>query len=277
MITQISKSKLVLAIFSQILFVFSAIAKTTYIPTYWSYLKIFQYNADSVYVQSQIGQTELLSPDETFRITIVHEDVTHEKVKAIKRAKNAAGWAIVATMLSGFSAGFNATYYNNAMLTYVDMRRVENAAVLSNIMQEKVSADQRLSIDFFIDNLSNQELVISDQVRGLVWYILPHTSMQFNMPNPGAEHLRISDLNNKNIQYADIIGANYVKKENIEWEDDECWITIEDDFYDLKAKNEMKKYTGPKYTYINKATYDSHEISAEEVKRHKKQIKINQN
>lgn len=268
--------QLSIVVFLLLLCVVSITAKTTYIPTYWSYLKVYQNEKDSISIQDSIGQTELLSSDGAFRISIVHEDITREKVKNIKRNKAASGWAIVATMLSSFNAGFDATYYNNAMLTYLDMKQVENSAKLSYIMNQKVGDDQRLAIDFFIDNLSNYELVISDQVRGLVWYILPHSSMQFSMPNPGAEHLRISNLDNSNIQYADIIGGNFVHKENLEWEDDKCWITVEDDFYDLKAKNGLKNYTGPIYTYINKLTFESHIMSEKEVKDYKKGVKNTQ-
>ena len=265
-----------IVIFFLLLCVTSVAAKTTYIPTYWSYLKIYQHERDSISIQDSLGQTEILSTDGSFRITIVHEDITREKIKTIKRNKAAAGWAIVATMLSSFNAGFDATYYNNSMLTYLDMKRVENSARLSYIMNQKVTNDQRLAIDFFIDNLSDYELVISDQVRGLVWYILPHSSMQFNMPNPGAEHLRISNLDNTNIQYADILGGNFVHKENIEWEDDECWITVEDDYYELKAKGGLKNYTGPIYTHINKVTFESHIVSEKEVKDYKKEAKKTQ-
>lgn len=79
--------KLLLIIVPLILISFSVSAKTTYVPTYWSYLKIFQHEGDSISVQNILGQLESSSLDESFHITIVHEDMTHEKVKAIKRAK----------------------------------------------------------------------------------------------------------------------------------------------------------------------------------------------
>jgi hypothetical protein len=225
-----------------------------------------------VTIQNKLGQAELASLDETFRITVVHEDVTREKVKEIKRMKAAAGWSLVAAMMAGATAGFNSAYYNNALLTYVDMRRLENSVALSAIVNREASAEERLSIDFFIDNLSSQELLVSDIARGLVWYVLPHTSIQFNMINPGIEQLRISDLHHTNVQYADIIGANIVQKEVIECEDEECWITVLDDIYAYRNGN-RKDYSGPIYTYINKTTFEKREISAAEVKNYKKKIK----
>ena len=250
--------KLLLLFLSLILFFITVSAKTTYIPSYWSYIKIFQYEGDSVAIQNKLGQAELASLDETFRITVVHEDLTREKAKKIKQLKAAAGWSIVAAIMAGATAGFNSATYNNALLTYVDMKRLENNVALSSIVNREASAEERLSIELFIDNLSTQELIISDIARGLVWYVLPHTTIQFNMINPGIEQLRISDLHHKNVQYADIIGANFAQKMEIEYEDDECWIPM------------IFKGNSPDYYYISKKTFKKYKITAEKVKEYKK-------
>lgn len=247
-------------------------AKTTYIPTYRSFVQIKQNGNDSVMVQSNLEKLELMAQDGSFSITLIHEDVDKEKVKAIKRAKAAAGWMTFAAVLSGVSAGFNATYYNNALTTYIDMRRTENIAVLSGFMDAVSKAEQRLNIDFFIDNLSNEELMVADMARGLTWYIQPHTSMQFSLANPGIERLRISDLHHSSVKYADIIGGNSVRKETIEWEDDDCWIIRR--FVDDDNSSSSQFY---RYYYINKATFDSSEMSMADLKEFKKTHKEMQN
>ena len=250
--------------FASAIIILSASSKTTYIPSYWSYLKIYQYEGDSISGQNIFGQLETTSKDGLFRITIVHEDITREKVKAIKRAKAAAGWSVVAAAFSGISASLGSVYYKNSIQTYVNMRHFENSLVLAKILQEEASEEERLSIDYFIDNLSNNELMVSDLERGLTWYILPHSSLQFNLNNPGIEHLRISNINQTNIQYADILAANTTKKETIEWEDDECWIRKVSKF----IKDE--KYVEYTYYYISKTTFESRKISLDEVKQIKK-------
>lgn len=82
-----------------------------------------------------------MAQDSSFSITLIHEDVDKEKVKAIKRAKAATGWMIFAAALSGAAAVFNATYYNNALTTYIDMRRTENIAVLAGFMNAVSKAE----------------------------------------------------------------------------------------------------------------------------------------
>lgn len=246
-------------------------AKTTYIPTYRSFIQIKQGLNDSITAESKLGRLDLTAQDGSFSITLVHEDVDKQKVKAIKRAKAAEGWMTFATMLSGFSAGFDATYYNSSLLTYVEMRRTENYAVLSDIMHNNAKGEQRLTIEFFIDNHSSEELMVADMARGLTWYILPHTSMQFSMPNPGIERLRISDLQHKSIKYADIVGGSYVEKESLAWEDDNCWIVVK-----YKEGSDLKQYEGriptTDYTYrcINKETYDITEMTPTEFQEFKK-------
>jgi hypothetical protein len=114
----------------------SAQAKTTYIPSYRSFIQIKQNDSDSIIAQSNLETLELIAQDHSFSVTIVHENVDKEKVKAIKRAKAAAGWMTFAAIMSGVSAGFNSAYYNNALTTYIDMRRTENIAVLSGFMHD---------------------------------------------------------------------------------------------------------------------------------------------
>lgn len=262
--------RIVLIIFT-FTFCLVAQAKTTYIPTYRSFIQIKQGLNDSIIAESKLGRLDLTAQDGSFSITLVHEDVDKQKVKEIKRAKAAAGWMTFATLLSGFSAGYDATYYNSSLLTYVEMRRTENYAVLSDILHNNAKGEQRLTIEFFIDNLSSEELMVADIARGLTWYILPHTSMQFSMPNPGVERLRISDLQHKSVKYADIVGGSYVEKEAVAWEDDNCWIVLR-----FEEGSDLKQYEGRvptsdyTYYYINKETYDSTEMPPTEFKEFKK-------
>ena len=225
--------------------------------------------------QSNLEKLELMAQDSSFSITLIHEDVNKEKVKAIKRAKAATGWMIFAAALSGAAAGFNATYYNNALTTYIDMRRTENIAVLAGFMNAVSKAEQRLDIDIFIDNLSNEELMVADMARGLTWYIQPHTSMQFSLANPGIERLRISDLHHSSVKYADVIGGNSVRKETIEWEDDDCWIVrkYDGDSDEEENNSSIQEY---RYHYIDKATFDSREMPTTELKEFKKTHKAKQ-
>lgn len=253
-------------------------SKTTYIPTYRSFIQITQNGNESVMANSYQEELELMAQDSSFCITLIHENVDKEKVKAIKRAKNAAGWMTFATFVSGFSAGFNSTYYNNALTTYIEMRRTENIAALSGFMHDVANAEQRLTIDYYIDNLSDKELMVADLVRGLTWYIPQRTSMQFSLPNPGIERLRISDLHHTSVKYADIIGGNSVNKETVEWEDDDCWIVQR-----CQGKNfdggdtSFPEYYDCYYYYIKKITFESIEISREEVKEFKRAHKAEKN
>ena len=242
--------------------------KTTYIPTYRSFIQIKQGLNDSVMAQSNLGKLDLVAQDGSFSITLIHEDVDKQKVKEIKRAKAAAGWMTFAAIMSGVSAGFDATYNNNALTTYIGMRRTENIAVLSGFMHDVANAEQRLTIDFFIDNLGEDELMVADLARGLTWYILPHTSMQFSLANPGIERLRISDLQHTSVKYADIIGGNSVRKVTLEWEDDNCWIVL---WY--VESSESNPFGYQTYQYIDKATFESREMTLTELKEFKKNHK----
>ena len=91
----------------------SAMAKTTYIPKYRSYIHIVN-GSDTVAVSSSMMDLSLADESGLFNIVILHEDVTKEKVKAIKRAKRIAGWATLSAVMSGVSTAFS-----NNSLEYV--------------------------------------------------------------------------------------------------------------------------------------------------------------
>ena len=246
-------------------------AKTTYIPIYRSFIQIRQGETDSVMDNNILGKLDLMAPDGSFSISLVHDDLDKKKIKAIKRSKAAEGWATVAALLSGFSAGYDAAYYNNALVTYLEMRRTENLAFLSGYLHDVANAEERLDINYFIDNLGDEELMVADLARGLTWYILPHTSLQFSMGNPGIERLRISNLNHTSVKYADIIGGNSVQKVTLEWEDENCWIVLwlvgdSDSVYDMPNLGNSYQY----YQYIDKNTFETRNMTLQEVKDFKK-------
>ncbi len=81
-------------------------AKTTYIPTYRSYIHIVT-DGDTASIAGNQTWTELRDGSKMFAVGIEHEEVTREKVKAIKRAKAATGWAAFATVMSGVSTALS--------------------------------------------------------------------------------------------------------------------------------------------------------------------------
>jgi len=244
-------------------------AKTTYIPTYRSFIKIWELKGDSVMAEGIQDELELMAQDGSFSVTLVHESVDKDKVKEIKRAKAAAGWMTFAAVMAGAAAGFNAGYTNNALTTYIGMRSAENIAVLAGFMNDMAKEGERLKIDFFIDNFTEEELVVGDLARGLTWYILPHTSMQFSLENPGIERLRICHPDQASVKYVDIIGGNYATKETIVWEDVNCWIV-------KKTGDEIvDDYGRPseEYYFVKKGTFEMEKMSEKEVKEFKKEHK----
>ena len=81
-------------------------SKTTYIPTYLSYLHIVT-GVDTVAVTNNLDTLELKDPEGMFIMRIDQENVTSEKVKAIKRMKAAAGWATFGAVMGGVSTAFS--------------------------------------------------------------------------------------------------------------------------------------------------------------------------
>ena len=238
-------------------------AKTTYIPTYSSYIHIVN-GKDTLSATSNLSELEMLEVNGMFRVTIVHEDVTKEKVKAIKRAKLAAGLMAFSAVMSGVSTAFS----NNRLQYMVRSTNTRIAGTLADIYKTNADAEQVLNVDLWIDNTTDGELMLNDMERGLTWYILPRQSMKIKIQNPDAVLLRISDTKNEVVRYVTAAAGSSVKKWDIGYEDENCWIVI------LYKENEIHKSDNILgYRKISKVDFVETEITTDEYRAFKKQKK----
>lgn len=237
--------------------------KTTYIPTYLSYIHIVT-NGDTISTTGTYSELELQEPTGLFRIWLDHEDVTHEKVKAIKRAKRNAGWMTFSAVLSGVSTAFS----NNTLQYMVRSTNTKVLATLAEFYRAKSNADQTLSIDMWIENTSNKELMVCDMERGLTWWILPNQQMKMRLNNPEAASLRISDAKSENVRYTNVLTGNKIRKIEVTYEDKDFFI------FPVYKMNEIHNESNLiKYVCISKADFTETNMTAEEFKTYKKNRK----
>ena len=255
--------KRLVLIFVIFMFVDSAIGKTTYIPKYRTYIHIVN-GSDTIVKSNNLRNLELSSSDNMFRMYVEHEDVTNEKVKAIKRAKRAAGWATFSTVMSGISTAFS----DNSLQYLVRSTNTIIAGQLAEIYKENANAEQKLMIDLWMENTTEEELMINDMERGLTWYVSPSQFFHFQLNNPDVLILRISDVHNNQVRYAMIATGSQVYKKEIEWEDKDCWIS---GIWGYIGFSEIKVIE--KYVMISKTDFSEREMSIEEFKAYKKETK----
>ncbi len=257
--------KRLLFFFVVFMFVNSVIGKTTYIPKYRTYIHIVN-GSDTIVKSNNLRELELAGNDNMFRLYVEHEDVTNEKVKAIKRAKRAAGWATFSTVMSGMSTAFS----DNSLQYLVRSSNTIIANQLADIYKENANAEQKLMIDLWMENTAEEELMINDMERGLTWYVKPSQFFHFQLNNPDVINLRISDVHNTQVRYAMIATGSQVNKKEIEWEDNDCWIS---GIWGYIGFSEVKVIE--KYVMISKTDFSEREMSIEEFKAYKKESKGN--
>ena len=238
--------------------------KTTYIPSYYSFIQIKQ-GEDTVSINGNRMSLEMLSFDKRFTVSVHHEDVTHEKVKAIKRAKAAAGWSMFSTVMSTIVPGERGSIFSRIQ----DFRQ---ASMLTKLDAENAKAEQVLEVEVWIENNSDNELIVNEMIRGLVWYVQPHQSIQFEVGNPELVSLRVSDIGNNRIEFVTVGAGSSVKKEHISYEDDDCWVA---DIYKKSMSNDTP-LVPIAYKWINKTTYETKRMSIHEFHEFKKEVKKKQ-
>jgi hypothetical protein len=255
--------KKVLSIIALLLMGMMVQAKTTYIPKYRSYLHIIS-GSDTLAVANNLDTLELADKTGLFALRIDHEDITKEKVKAIKRSKRAAGWAIFSAVMNGVSMAFS----DNSVEYFIKRDKTRIATDIATIFAANAKDEQTLEIDMWIDNTCGNELMVCDMERGLTWWIMPHESLQLKLNNPEAARLRISDPQNKNVRYVAALAGSKVIKMEIELETDGYWFSPV-----YKPYEPHNSFSLLHYIRISKADYIEEIISKEEFKEAKKAVK----
>ena len=241
-------------------------AKTTYIPNYKSYIHIVN-GVDTTAVTNNLEVLELSDQSGLFNIRIEHESVTKEKVIAIKRAKRSAGWMEFSAVMSGVSTAFS----NNSLQYMVRSTNTQVATQLADFYKTNANAEQILSIDMWVDNISGAEIMVNDMERGLTWYIQPNQSLHFKFKNPDASSLRISDVHNNNVKHVLAMAGSEVKKRTIDWEDDDFWVICISHPTGSYGQKEIDKYV-----LMSKTDFSKKDMTVEEYEAFKKEIKKQQ-
>ena len=241
-------------------------AKTTYIPNYKSYIHIVN-GVDTTAVTNNLEVLELADQSGLFNIRIEHESVTKEKVIAIKRAKRSAGWMEFSAVMSGVSTAFS----NNSLQYMVRSTNTQVATQLADFYKTNANAEQILSIDMWVDNISGAEIMVNDMERGLTWYVQPNQSLHFKFKNPDASSLRISGVHNNNVKHVLAMAGSEVKKRTIEWEDDDFWVICISHPTGSYGQKEIDKYI-----LMSKTDFSKKDMTVEEYEAFKKEMKKQQ-
>ncbi len=222
--------KISLAFLSCLLFI-QVQAKTTYIPTYDNRLILIE-NGEVDSLSNQAHSLVMPSKDGLITCIIAQQIVSQDLVRDIKRAKNAAGWAMVAAALSGVNEGIAQSQMNSgynqgwAVQNYVNARDNTKASLATSAdMQAQAEDLKTLLVDLIVRNNSTTEMLITDMDRGLVWFVLPNCEVRLPLPKNEECHFRISSCNplDENVKYINAIGTSTLEKYTIGMETPLFW------------------------------------------------------
>ncbi len=229
-------------------------AKTTYIPTYDNRLLLIE-NGEVDSLSNKSHALLMSSKDGLITCTLAQQVVSQDLVRDIKRAKNAAGWAMVAAALSSASAGIAQNQMNygynkgRAMQDYVDARENTNASLSASVEAKAEAEDLKtLLLDLVVRNNSQKEMLITDMDRGLVWFVIPNCEVRLPLLKNEECHFRISSCNplDENVKYINAMGTSTLEKYSIGLETDMFWyVPISD-----KALKGLRFETDQKKGYI---------------------------
>ena len=240
-------------------------AKTTYIPHYNSYIHIESADGESLTEQSLRFSTSLSDANQSFRLSVIHEEMTDEKVKSIKRSKTTAGWMAASAMLSSVAAMTNGN--RDIFQSRLAAANADFCWELADMYAKNAVAEQTLKIEVLFENLSNREMMLNDTERGLVWFVRPGDNFVIELHNPDALLLRISDAKDvtSNVYYASVAGGNSVEKVDVTYETDAYILSVQ-----KGSSDPMYNMNSPEtdiYWYIDKEEFISRRIDEEEFKR----------
>lgn len=207
------------------------LAKTTYIPTYDNRIILIE-NGELDSLTNKAHSLVMQSKDGLITCTLAQQVVSEDLVRDIKRAKNAAGWAMVAAALSSANEGMAQSQMNSrynkgwAMQNYVNARENTNASLAASADARAQAEDLKtLLLDLVVRNNSQKEMLITDMDRGLVWFVLPNCEVRLPLLKDEECHFRISSCNpmDENVKYINALGTSTLEKYTIGLETDISW------------------------------------------------------
>ena len=205
-----------------------ACAKSAKIPTYRSFILWVQAE-DTVYVDNSTLLFESPSPDGTVVIRVRHED-WNPGVSA-KSSSRLASWHSVISQRRGIRAIVHQNGSNVDGLMHIrnvpgTMQNVSRILTLSTMTHDW---DMDYDSEYMVENTGDQEIVVNDLNRGLVWYVPAKSYLLLNMGRlPQACFLRIAntDPNHPEVKYVTIGSASFAVKMTVAYEDENCWIYL---------------------------------------------------
>ena len=220
--------------FLPFLFLFLALqaqGKTTYIPSYANRLILIE-NGKIDTTDNQQRVLARSSQDGAITCSLVQQVVTPELVKAIKSAKSAAGWAMVAAGFSAASAGYSIGRMNSRPVdgfmvsNYVNAHELTGASLDYSASAMAQAEDLKmLYVDLLVKNDSEKELLITDMDKGLVWFVMPHNEMALHLSKGEEGHFRIAPCGalDENVKYVNAVATSTLEKYTIGLETDLFW------------------------------------------------------
>ena len=212
-------------------FAIQAQGKTTYRPSYANRLILIE-NGKIDTTENQQRVLSLPSQDGTIRCSLVQQVVTPELVKAIKSAKSAAGWAMVAAGFSAASAGYSIGRMNSRPVdgfmvsNYVNAHELTGASLDYSASALAQAEDLKmLYVDLLVKNDSEKELLITDMDKGLVWFVMPHNEMALHLSKGEEGHFRVAPCSalDENVKYINAVATSTMEKYTIGLETDLFW------------------------------------------------------
>lgn len=252
------------------------IARTTYIPTYYTQINVV--GSDTLLSDSTARrELSVLAKDGRYSITILHDSVTAERVKAIKAMKAASGWATAAAVFSGVSTALNPVRTSWDAVNYMSsMHNMVSSSMLSVAARNGTNNLQKVPVSIIVENLSDREMVVNDMTRGLTWYVPAENYIELNVGNPEVNKLRIANADGPDLQkdYITVQAANFLEKHSISYEDEDTW------YFPVYVETEESSPIASRtplildhYEKVNKVTFDHVKYSIGEFDELKKSFK----
>lgn len=229
---------------------------------------------------------ELYTTNKKAKITVQQEIVSTEKSSAIKASNVAAAFSGIAMAASAANTSLSIAHrnpiaYYNSVCTFKDAEAILYIAA----MHKAENTDMFISVT--VENLSDDEISISNRFEGSVYYILPGETIVFNNINAADFSFRfqydLSNISNIERDYIDISTEAHCIRVDREAHDSDCWIIKEKTsgskyLYTIKDLKDRSPYVTTDYHYyyrLDLKTYEATPILLTEVKEVIKSVKAN--
>lgn len=233
--------------------------RAVYLPKAFNRIYLFDYTQNKLdSINNEEMESVYTTEDQSVEITLIHEDISREKIEDIKAERISKNLATFSTIASGAAVAlstvgvFSSNARTKALASLIQKINTSNmllSAKMVSVAQERERTVSSLYIMVCLRNLTDKEIQITNEDTGQSFHLLPGEHHFFVDFNSFSSRIRTEVLKSDeyHVNYLCFDSYNHLIRRKTVYEDGSCYVIQVEPFerekhYLTEPENKSKEF-----------------------------------